>query len=214
MTGAALAFDPAMHVYTRPDGSRVPSVTQVLRAVGVSVDFEGLKASSSRLAERIDYRRDLGTAVHADAHAFDDGDLVWESVHPDVRPYLDAWLVFRTASGLEPLTRERRVYDPALGVCGTLDGIFRRPETATRALIDIKIGDPEDAGARYQLAGYQLLWEREHPDQPIDERWSVQLTPELAIPYRITKYPDWRDGAVFRALVTTYYAQAARRAKR
>lgn len=211
-TSSDLQFTAEDHAYRLPDGRRIPSVTQILRAVGVSTDFDELRASSSRLAERIDYRRDLGVAVHADAHAFDDDDLEWDTVDPDVLPFLEAWSVFRENTGLVPITRERRLYHPGLGVCGTLDGIFYRERAPDRrVLVDLKCGDPEAAAARYQTALYQLLWEAEHPNEPIAERWSVQLTPTLAVPYRITAYADWTDLATARAIVTTYFAQAARR---
>lgn len=216
ISSSVLAFDADTHTYRRPDGERVPSVTQVLRAVGVSADFEDLKQISPRVAQSINYKRDLGTALHADAHALDDDDLDWSTVHPDVEPYLRAWQTCRENLGLFAIQRERRVYSPTLGVCGTLDGIFYRSQDADRRiLIDLKVGDPEAAGARYQLAGYELLWTEEHPDRPIAERWSVQLTPAHRVPYRITNYtaePDaWQHIPMFRAFVTTYWHQAARR---
>jgi hypothetical protein len=216
-TGADLIFSPELHEYRLPlTGDVVPSVTQVLRDVGVSTDFEGLKASSKWLADRIDHKRDLGTAVHADAHAYDDDDLDWSTVHPEVKPYLDAWVTFRENQHVFPLQRERRLYSPSLRVCGTMDGVFYRAgDPSKRILIDIKCGDPDAAAAQFQTAGYQLLWEEERPELPIAERWSVQLTPDLSVPYRITNYstkPDaYRHGQLFRSFVATYYAQAARR---
>jgi hypothetical protein len=215
LTGADLAFEAETHTYRRPDGVIVPSVTQILRAVGISADFEHLKSLSGRLGDRIDYRRDLGTAVHADCHAFDDDDIVWGNVHPDVAPFVEAWAAFLENTGLVPSTRERRLFHAGLGVCGTLDGIFSRfPAPEHRILIDIKIGDPRDAGADVQTAAYQLLWDEEHPGEPIAERWSVQLTPELGVPYRIHPYTDWTDAAAFRACVCVYQRQAARRTAR
>ncbi len=211
---AAITFDPVTHEYRLPDGRLVPSVTQILRAVGVSLDFEEIRQRSASIASAIDYKRDLGTALHLDAHAYDDNDLVWATVHPTVRPYLDTWAEFRGNTGVTPLTRERCVYHPGLFYAGKLDGIFRHP-TGKRILIEIKTGDPEAAGAAYQTAAYEMAWDVDHPDQPIDQRWAVQLMPGRSVPYRITNYnarPDaWRDGAAFKAFITTFFAQAARR---
>ncbi len=213
LTGASLTFEPERHEYRLPTGQVVPSVTQILRATGVSVDFDGLSGFSARLAEQIDYRRALGTAVHADCHAFDDHDLDWSGVHPDVQPYVTAWADFRAATGLTPLTRERRIYHPQYRYCGTLDGIFELP-TGRRVLVDIKIGDPEDAGCRYQTAAYLAAFQIEHPEITVEERWGVQLTPERGLQYWIFPYTDWTDSQTFAALVTTYYVQAARRNSR
>lgn len=213
-TGADLAFDAAPHRYLLPDGREVPSVTHILRATGISTDFDGIASTSSKLATAIDYRRALGTACHADCHAFDDDDLDWSTVDPRVEPFVRAWAVFRENSGAHPLTRERMVFHPGIYFCGTLDGIFHLP-SGVNVLIDIKIGDPEDAGCRYQTAGYELAYVHEHPFERIDERWAVQLLPERRVPYATTNYtarPEaWRDGVTFQSFVTTYNAQAMRR---
>lgn len=215
MAGAAsvLSFDPGAHVYALPDGRVVPSVTKILSAVGVSVDFDQIGAMSSTMRERIDWKRELGTAVHADCHAWDDDDLALESVHAEVRPYVDAWITFRANTGFVPDTRERRVYHSGLFYCGTLDAIGALPN-GRRVLVDIKTGDPEDAGARFQTAAYREAYLADHATASIDERWSVQLCPDNAIPYRIHPYADWTDFSKFAAFVTTFHEQACRRRNR
>lgn len=209
MSAAAIAFNPELHEY-RVAGAVLPSVTQILGDTGVSVDFDELAGMSHRLGLAISDKRDLGHALHADAHAYDDGDLVWSTVDPRVRPYLDAWVTFRRDTGLVPLTRERRLFHPTLRYCGTLDGVFKHPD-GRLILPDLKTGNPEDAGAQYQTAAYQLAFAVDHPDLSIAERWSIQLTPEHRTPYRITRYSDFRDFATWQAIVATYYAQASRR---
>jgi hypothetical protein len=180
--GDRLTFDAADHTYrVRATGARVPSVTQILKAVGVSVDFDDLREMGVRMDHDLERKRQIGTALHADAHAFDDQDLNWSTVHPDVRPYLEAWVAFRQAyPALRPATRERVVYSPAYQFAGTLDAIF---------LID---GESQ---------------------VEITERWAVQLTPELRIPYRVTPYNEhpWLDDDKFKAFVVTYYEGHARR---
>lgn len=207
---ADIQFDSAGHIYTLPDGRVVPSVTEILGAVGVATNFEELGAMSAKAASDIDHKRALGSALHLDAHAFDDNDLDWNTVHPDVLPYLEAWVTVRQNKGLIPLTRERRVFHPVHFYSGTLDGIFITP-AGRRILVDIKTGDPEDGGCRFQTAAYDAAYRFEHPDEQIHERWAVQLVPGLAVPYRITPYTAWRDFAAFQAFCTTYHHQAARR---
>ena len=214
MSGAiALSFDPVAHVYALPDGRFVPSVTKILAAVGVSTDFEQIGAMWSLMRDRIEFKRDLGTAVHADCHAWDDTDLDLDTVHPDVRPYVDAWITFRANTGFQPDARERRVYHSGLFYCGTLDAIGPI-RSGRRVLVDIKTGDPDDAGAQFQTAAYQAAYLTDHPDEAIDERWSVQLCPDSAIPYRVHPYTDWSDFQKFSAFVTTFHEQACRRRNR
>lgn len=212
-TAASLRFDVPSHTYALPDGRVVPSVTQILKATGISTDFDEIAGISSRLAAKIDERRALGTAVHADAHAFDDDDLDWSTVDPRVKPFVEAWAICRENLRLQPTARERKVLHMGWFFCGTLDGIFLRE--GKRILVDLKIGDPEDAGCRYQTAGYELGWMVEHPDEPIDERWGVQLCPDLQIPYRVTNYSAepqaWEHAQKFQAFCVTFHHQAARR---
>lgn len=213
MTAAVLAFDAAAHEYRTPEGVLVPSVTHILQAVGISVDFDALAGMSHRIGQAIDLKRDIGTALHADAHALDDNDLEWSTVDPRVEPYLRAWATFRENSGVVPITRERRVWHRGLGYCGTLDGIFRAPNGKT-VLIDIKTGDCDAAGTQFQTAAYAAAYAFEHPDEPaIEERWGVQLVPDRRVPYRIFPYTDWTDFGKFQAFVTTFWCQAERRPK-
>src|SRR4030095_6601699 len=167
-----LAFDASKHVYTRiADGCEVDGVTRILRSVGVSADFDRIANSSGRRADQIAAARGLGTTVHALTHAYDADDLVVESVREDYRPWLDAWVTFRTYYQLTPIAREVLVYHAQHHYAGTLDGLFVNPNDRV-ILLDIKTGDPESAGTRYQLAAYeaaQTLVPKVH------ERWAVQL---------------------------------------
>ncbi len=55
------------------------------------------------------------------------------------------------------------------------------------------------------------------PHLPIDERWAVQLTPKLRVPYRIKNYTAMSDAHAhfgkFMACLTVYHEQPARRRK-
>jgi hypothetical protein len=209
--GADLAFDAARHEYRLPSGVLVPSVTQILKAVGVATDFDEIAGRSQKLADAIDYKRALGTAAHADCHAYDDQDLEWSQVHPDVHPFVRAWETFRQNTGLTPMARERRVYHPGLGYCGTLDGVFLT-KADRKVLVDIKLGDPFHAAAHLQTAAYLEAWNQERPfADDVVERWAVRLIPDRRVPYDITRYDDWRDTQKFRAVLTAYYEQPERR---
>lgn len=209
MTGADLVFDATDHTYWTPPGRTggqlVPNVTTVLRAVGVSADFEHIERGT------LEFRRQLGTAVHTDCHAFDDEDLQWATVDPRVVPYVEAWAAFREAKRLRPIQRERRVFHPTFHYCGTLDGIFVDGD-GRLVLVDLKIGDPEDAAAHLQTAAYEAAYRAEFTTEwPLHARWSVRLQPELREPYRIAEYRDFHDYAKFQACLTVYAEQPARR---
>lgn len=206
MTAADIRFDPDEHRYTTPAGVVVPSVTQVLKATGVSVDFEALPGRDA-----IARKRDIGVAVHSDIHAADDGDLDWSTVHDEVKPYVHAWLMFREAKRLTPMARERRVYDPIRNVAGTFDGVFSEAGQDSLVLIDVKCGDPKAAAAQYQTAGYVMAYAIEVPESMGYRRWSVQLMPERPVPFVVTPYNDWQDFNVWQSIVTTFWASAQRR---
>lgn len=210
--GADLAFDAARHEYRLPDGRLVPNVTTILQETGVATDFDEIASRSSSIAQAIEYRRRLGVAAHADCHAFDDDDLDWRQVHPDVLPYVKAWAAFRESKGARPLARERRVFHARLFYCGTLDGIFELP-TGRHVLIDIKLGDPFHAAAHLQTAAYQDAYREECREAAslVLDRWAVRLIPDRRIPYDITPYSDWQDVNRFRAVLTTFYEQPERR---
>lgn len=87
-------FVPEDHAYLQ-DGVRVPSVTQILQGVGI-VDYSDVPE------EILNHKADIGTAAHAADHYFDEGDLDWLTVHPEVEPYVRAWVKFRTECNFVP----------------------------------------------------------------------------------------------------------------
>lgn len=206
MTAADLRFDSARHLYSTPAGVLVPSVTAILKATNVSVDFEALPNRDA-----IARKRDIGVAAHADCHAFDDGDLDHSTVHPDVVPYLAAWIAFREEKRLMPVERERLVYHPTMNYAGTFDGVFSEAGQDSLVLVDMKLGDPVAAAARYQTAAYVLAHALEVPEAMGYRRWSVRLCPERTVPYVITPYTDWTDFNVWQSIVSTFWASAQRR---
>lgn len=209
MTAADLLLDRDLHQYSTPDGRIVPGVTSILSQTGVSVDYEALPDR-----EAIERQRAIGTAFHADSHALCDGDLDWNTIHPDVLPYVESWAICCENKKLVPLSRERRVFDPVLWYAGTLDGIFLVEDEGKRVLIDLCIGDATAAAKRFQTAGYQRAWEIEHPEDVIDERWAVEIRPGQKVPYRIHPYTDWEDFNIWPAIVTTFYARPTARPRR
>ncbi len=189
-----LTFHDATHRYML-DGEFVPSVTQVIKDNRLSADFSHVNR------DVLERNRAIGVAVHAAAHYFDEGDLDESSVDPDVRPYLEAWKAFVYERKVEMLALEQRVADPVYRLAGTIDRIARVPGISGELVIDIKKGDPKDAGANYQTAAYALLAANLGiiAKPFLIERWSVQLHPERAVPYTVSPYRSSADRRIFLA---------------
>lgn len=156
-----LTFDEETHTY-RLDGRVIPSVTQILKSAGVIDDSFYNEEGRVR-----------GTAVHLATQYLDEGDLEWESLDPEIIPYVKAYQKFKEESGFIPELIEKKVFKRAdssrasvIDYAGTLDraGKFSpdfMPQSrqdffsSDYCLIDLKTGAaPQWAGA--QLAGYAI----------------------------------------------------------
>lgn len=85
MTG--IQFDPILHRYAF-NGKAVPSVTQILKATGISPRFGGVPP------ELLERKRLLGIALHRALHFLQEGDLDPASIDPELQPYLAAHQLF------------------------------------------------------------------------------------------------------------------------
>lgn len=210
-----VTFDERTHTSTLPDGRNVPHVTRVLGDVGVATDFEELAGVSLYVGENIETARLRGQAVHADCHAYDDDALIMETVHPAVKPYVDAWAFMRAEKELVPEARERRLYHPTYVYAGIMDGIFWWSRKGRHVLIDIKTGDPEDSACHLQTAAYESAWRAMTGFTAPMDRWAVHLTPKNRVPYRIKDYSARVDAAAdwgkWLACLCVYNEQRCRR---
>lgn len=213
MTVDDIRYDADAHRSFAPDGREVPHVTAIISACRVTTDFEELR----KFGVDIDLARGRGTAVHADCHAYDDGDLpsdYWTTGDPRIVPYVEAWARCREDMALTPLRRERRLFNDLWFYVGIEDGVYMRQ--ALRVLVDIKTGDPDECAADLQTAAYKAADERVYKEK-IDERWAVWLLPNQRVPYRIVNYdasdrPNaWQDFPNFLACRTVYGLQQQRR---
>lgn len=217
-----IRFDPEPHRYYS-GVAELLGTTTVLRQAGVSMDFERLVADKLLTATELAEKRELGKAAHAATHFYDEGSLKADTVDPRVAPYLQSWIGFREATGFVPALLETVLWHPGLMLAGTIDraGKFTKFEGCDpRDLytVDIKLGDPEDAGAQWQTASYatmlSLSLRRTSPwFQPllgVRPRYSVRL--QANGHYKLSRYDSTlTDWAAFTAFVTTVRCQHARR---
>lgn len=218
-------FEELGHRYVG-DGHEVPHVTGILKSVGVSLDFEQLVRDGIIKASTLDYQRELGRAVHMATHYYDEGSLIPDTVSAPVEERLQKWIDWRARTGFTPILLETALWHPVVCVAGMNDraGYFRHYQGHSPddlITVDIKLGDPEDAGARWQTAAYQefLAFALEH--YPGFDANALRLRPrysvELPAEGRAKQHPypnhpsDWRD---FQHFVTTYRRQHCRRTGR
>lgn len=192
----ALTRDEA-HIYCL-DGKPLPSVTTVLRGVGL-IDT----------AHFSDAARLRGQYVHAAIALDHDGALDDEALDSGLAPYVEAWRACKRDMGLTVLSYESMVVDAERGYAGTYDLIARESDNplVPPVLIDIKTGEPQD-WVRYQVAAYCRA--AKTPEMPVLRRASVWVKDDGT--YRVDFYTGRQDEAIFLAALTLYPLLKARAA--
>jgi hypothetical protein len=193
-----LEFDPKTHEY-RNGGSVLPSVTQCLKAEGLS-DFSAVPQ------DKLDYALALGSAVHYGAELHELGKLDESTVDPSVKLRLDQWLLFLEGAKKRGWLDgekwvERRLFS-TLGYAGTPDRIYYHSQRLI--IIDIKTGI-KVPGAALQTAGYELL----ATEQLRSEKKRVLKSMRMCVylkddSFEICEHKDPLDAIYFRSLLNVY----------
>jgi len=126
----------------RLDGRPIQGVTDILRDNGFDFPFVP------------EHAMERGEVVHAAVDLLVRGILDLESVHPDLRGYVESYDKLWKKLGFEIVSSERVVYSPVLGLAGRLDqipAINGRPR-----LWDLKTSPPAP-WARLQTGGYASM---------------------------------------------------------
>ncbi len=113
-----LTFNYATHEY-RFNGVVMPSVTQILKAVGLS-DYSRVPADTlQRTAER-------GRVVHEIIELYERGTLDESTIDPALRGYFESYLRAKDAGLLpeRPSAIEKMVYSEKYKYCGMLDQLY------------------------------------------------------------------------------------------
>ena len=177
-------FDEENHVY-RLGGNQLPSVTQIIRDLGLTPNFP---AGPYRVR---------GRAVHKACELYDQGVLDQFELAPAIMGYVNAWIAVSKEFGWvwDAQGIEYRLYDPIKMVAGTIDRVGMwggKP-----LILDIKSGSAGREAA-LQTAAYADM---RFPDNNAEvQRCSVEIHADgtYAPPKWYTDYYDiiaWR-GAV------------------
>lgn len=194
------------HIYADETGRVLPGVTSILGSVP-----PWLHRYDDVPADVLDYKRQVGSAVHHATALDDQGVLDMDTVDDALVSYLEAWRRYRAETGFVPDVVEQLVHHPSLGYCGTLDRIGHTRHLVT--LLDVKTADPStglDAGP--QTAAYLEAYRACTPNHGLParvQRCSVHLSDDGR--YRVVPHTNRRDFDVFKAALELWNFSSPKR---
>jgi len=179
------------------DGKAVeyPRVTAILSLVQ---DFSAISP------ERLAHAAERGLAVHRAIlllEAGGDGSgLAWETVHPELVPYLQAYQAFKKGTGCRIIEKERLIVSERYRYAGRADliveGLERHPD-----VLDIKAGQPDPSHA-LQVAAYEAGYRETLNTKRTLGRCILYLRGNGT--YRLDRPTSPHDFAVFLAVKQVY----------
>ena len=206
----SLTFNAADHTYRDERERQWPSVTKILGAVPPWYDaYRGVRP------DVLEYKRQLGSAVHH-ATALDDlGTLDESSVQDVIGIRLEGWRRYRRESGFEALDGciELIVAHPTMDYAGTLDRLGRL-RNGDYLLPDVKTADPSSGlKAGPQTAAYLEAYRTMAPNNLPARvaRGSVHLTDDGQ--YHFVPHTSRRDFKVFCAALELWNFSPERRTR-
>ncbi len=182
-------FDEAAHRYT-VGGKEVPSVSRLLKPL---TDLAYKDIDKAVLREAAEF----GTAVHACTEYYDKGELDEDSVLPEWRPYLDAYLKWRRDVRPEILHIEDRL--GCSKYAGTLDRICRIDGKLW--VVDLKTTSEIHPHVGVQLAAYAALAEKFYGGTY--RRAALQLHGDGT--YKVFEKREIKDETCFTGLLGIYH---------
>lgn len=185
----SIDFDEPTHTYT-VSGLRYPSVTEV---VGM------LRPESGAPQKLLEYKRQLGKAVHKAIELMERGTLNVDTVDPAIVPFVGAWSKFKAETDFSVLHSEMIVYSKKIRVAGTLDLTGMRGKFIE--LLDLKAVWEMGDETAIQTAGYAMLYQ-EMTGVKVDRRGGLQLLANGN--YSYYPYKDVNDKNVFMACLSVH----------
>lgn len=180
------------------DGLEYPTVTEVLRAAGLA-EAPYLSPAMARGLAR-------GRALHLAIQYHAEGTLDPASLHPEIEGAFRAYLRFREEVPHAVLATETTLFHPTWQFCGRPDRVADLDGHAGVAILDWKLGEsPDLEAARYQLAGYRVLWAAHAPDRPAERGYAVRLGRDGR--YSLHDLTDPEASQVFLAALILYRAR-------
>lgn len=144
-----ITFDADTHTYFY-GMEQIPSVSEILRPL-TDPYLQGIPEHI------LNWKRDLGTAVHKACELYDAGNLDESTLDERILPYLEGYRKFLADHQPQWDAIEEIVFEPMARYCGTLDRagtIGDKP-----VIIDIKTSTKVQATAALQLWAYALAYD-------------------------------------------------------
>lgn len=175
-----ITFDEVGHTYRDEAGRELPSVTTVLKGVGL-IDSHASEWHMQR-----------GTAAHMGIELYERGTLDETSLDPELVPYLAAWKAFKAETGLVVEEMERIIGHPVYRYAGRVDGIGTLAGKAV--LFDLKTG------------AFQKWWVLQSAAYNLITKCARQISIELRDDgtWSITEHKDKTAAGKFLACLTVY----------
>jgi hypothetical protein len=144
-----LDFKSEGHVYLW-DGEVVPSVSQILKKIGITRDYEQVD----------DFYRQRGTFVHQAIEYHIKHTLEESSLDPEnVLPYFLGYKKWTEKEMYVPRETELPLYSQKYGFAGTIDQTcIIENERDGEGICDIKVTESSDKAADLQLCAYAQLY--------------------------------------------------------
>jgi len=152
-----LIFNEELHQYT-VDGRIIPSVTQIISAVGL-YEFDFVSSETLAVAA------ERGRLVHTMIEWYEHGELDEKTIDPELQGYFDAYLAMKISGKfpLKPEAIELRAWSEKYLYAGTLDQLF---VTGNGEWIhDHKTGSKSPVHG-LQLSAYWLMLHPDMKDKP------------------------------------------------
>lgn len=144
-----LIFNSSDHTYYK-NGHVLPSVTQILQALGISPDYS--KADQ----EYLNYCAAKGTAAHEAIELLCKNELDESTLHPDVKPYVESfkkWFMTKEADGIKFEGSEIRLDNGVYA--GTVDAIWIKG--GLKHVVEYKTSSVIVPSYHVQVGGYMKL---------------------------------------------------------
>lgn len=188
-----VTFDKETHTY-HIDGKKVPSVTQIIKDVGL-VDYSGVSE------EYLKQKAEIGTNIHLYLQYIDT--QVKCEIPDQVKPIIDAWFAFKEKYKVEILFAEQPVGAKILGFACTPDRYAS--VGGSPALIEIKTTAVIGKEVGYQMAG-QMMCMEENKYSISDNRYVFRVG--LDGKWEARKLDNYqKDRSVFLSALVIYKAK-------
>ena len=157
MSTIAIREEDHTYIYNSTETGLIvlPSVTTIIKDVGIGQDFSMVKGE-------MDWYGDRGQKIHKACHLDDINDLDDESVHEDIMGYLEGYRKFKKVFNYKPYFSEQVVSDVIMGYAGTLDnaGNYVVQKRGRMMIGDVKSGTPHESHG-VQLAAYRMAFKNQ-----------------------------------------------------